>query len=335
MWIGCADSRVPANEITGLDPGEVFVHRNVANVVVHSDLNALSTIQFAVEHLKVKHIMVVGHYGCAGVRAAMRGLRVGLADNWLRHVQDVRLRHASGSSICRPSSRKTSLCEMNVIEQVGNVALSTVMQDAWARGQEVAIHGWVYGLSDGLLKDLDVTMERAGDGGRGVRRGVEALSARRRSDGHARHQLRLTMTPLHIDTPLLRAPPELFGAERMVWLKMDALQASGSFKMRGVGRLVQQRVAEGARAVVCASGGNAGMAATLAARACGVPVTIVVPQTTAAAVRDAIAARGASVVVHGAVWDEAHEHALALAREQARSTCIRSTTRCCGTAMRR
>ncbi len=124
------------------------------------------------------------------------------------------------------------------------------------------------------------------------------------------------MAPLHIDTPLLRAPPELFGNERTVWLKMDALQASGSFKMRGVGRLVQQRVVEGARAVVCASGGNAGMAATLAARACDVPVTIVVPQTTAAAVRDAIAARGASVVVHGAVWDESHEHALALAKVQ-------------------
>jgi L-serine/L-threonine ammonia-lyase len=124
------------------------------------------------------------------------------------------------------------------------------------------------------------------------------------------------MAPLHIDTPLLRAPPELFGAERTVWLKMDALQASGSFKMRGVGRLVQQRVAEGARAVVCASGGNAGMAATLAARACDVPATIVVPQTTAVAVRDAIASRGATVVVHGAVWDESHEHAVALAKEQ-------------------
>jgi L-serine/L-threonine ammonia-lyase len=124
------------------------------------------------------------------------------------------------------------------------------------------------------------------------------------------------MQPLHIDTPLLRAPPELFGSDRTVWLKMDALQASGSFKMRGVGRLVQQRVAEGARAVVCASGGNAGMAATLAARACEVPATIVVPQTTAAAVRDAIAARGATVVVHGAVWDESHEHAVALAQAQ-------------------
>jgi carbonic anhydrase len=161
MWIGCADSRVPANEITGLDPGEVFVHRNVANVVVHSDLNALSTIQFAVEHLKVKHIMVVGHYGCAGVRAAMRGIRIGLADNWLRHVQDVRLRHRKRLDHLPPLEQEDILCEMNVIEQVGNVALSTVIQDAWSRGQEVAIHGWVYGLKDGLLKDLDVTMDRA------------------------------------------------------------------------------------------------------------------------------------------------------------------------------
>jgi carbonic anhydrase len=160
MWIGCADSRVPANEITGLDPGEVFVHRNVANVVVHSDLNALSTIQFAVEHLKVKHIMVVGHYGCAGVRAAMRGIRVGLADNWLRHVHDVRLRHRRRLDHLPPAQQEDILCEMNVIEQVGNVALSTVVQDAWARGQPLAVHGWVYGLKDGLLKNLDVTMDR-------------------------------------------------------------------------------------------------------------------------------------------------------------------------------
>jgi carbonic anhydrase len=159
MWIGCADSRVPANEITGLDPGEVFVHRNVANVVVHSDLNALSTIQFAVEHLKVEHIMVVGHYGCAGVRAAMRGIRVGLADNWLRHVQDVRLRHRKRLDHLPEAEQEDILCEMNVIEQVGNVALSTVMQDAWARGQQVAVHGWVYGLKDGLLKNLNVTMD--------------------------------------------------------------------------------------------------------------------------------------------------------------------------------
>jgi carbonic anhydrase len=159
MWIGCADSRVPANEIIGLDPGEVFVHRNVANVVVHSDLNALSTIQFAVEHLKVKHIIVVGHYGCAGVRAALRGIRVGLADNWLRHVQDVRLRHRKRLDHLPLSEQEDVLCEMNVIEQVGNVALSTVMQDAWARGQAIAVHGWVYGLRDGLVKDLHVTME--------------------------------------------------------------------------------------------------------------------------------------------------------------------------------
>jgi carbonic anhydrase len=160
MWIGCADSRVPANEITGLDPGEVFVHRNVANVVVHSDLNALSTIQFAVEHLKVEHIIVVGHYGCAGVRAALHGTRVGLADNWLRHVQDVRLRHRKRLQHLSPQEQEDILCEMNVIEQVGNVALSTVVQDAWARGQVVAVHGWVYGLKDGLLKNLHVTMDR-------------------------------------------------------------------------------------------------------------------------------------------------------------------------------
>ncbi|MDZ7592212.1 MAG: carbonate dehydratase [Rubrivivax sp.] len=160
MWIGCADSRVPANEITGLDPGEVFVHRNVANLVVHSDLNALSTLQFAVEHLKVEHIIVVGHYGCAGVRAALRGTRIGLADNWLRHVQDVRLRHRKRLQHLSPAEQEDTLCEMNVIEQVGNVALSTVLQDAWARGQTVAVHGWVYGLRDGLLKDLGVTMDR-------------------------------------------------------------------------------------------------------------------------------------------------------------------------------
>jgi carbonic anhydrase len=161
MWIGCADSRVPANEILGLDPGEVFVHRNVANVVVHSDLNALSTLQFAVEHLRVEHIMVVGHYGCAGVRAALRGIRVGLADNWLRHVQDVRLRHRKRLLHLPDDEQEDILCEMNVIEQVGNVALSTVLQDAWARGQRVAVHGWVYGLRDGLLKDLGVTMDRS------------------------------------------------------------------------------------------------------------------------------------------------------------------------------
>ena len=161
MWIGCADSRVPANEITGLDPGEVFVHRNVANVVVHSDLNALSTIQFAVEHLKVRHIIVVGHYGCAGVKAVIQSRRVGLADNWLRHVADVRLRHRKRLHHLPPAEQEDTLCEINVIEQVGNVALSTVLQDAWASGQKVAVHGWVYGLKDGLAKDLDCTMDSA------------------------------------------------------------------------------------------------------------------------------------------------------------------------------
>ena len=139
----------------------MFVHRNVANLVVHSDLNALSTIQFAVEHLKVGHIMVVGHYGCAGVRAALSGTRVGLADNWLRHVHSVRLRHRKRLEHLPPAEQEDALCEMNVIEQVGNVALSTVLQDAWGRGQRVAVHGWVYGLRDGLLKDLGVTMDRA------------------------------------------------------------------------------------------------------------------------------------------------------------------------------
>lgn len=159
LWIGCSDSRVPANEITGLDPGEVFVHRNIANVVVHSDLNALSVIQYAVDHLKVEHIMVVGHYGCGGVLAALRGTRVGLADNWLRHVYDVKLRHRQRLDHLDVITQEDVLCEMNVIEQVGNVAMSNVMQDAWSRGQKVAVHGWCYGLKDGLVKDMGVSMQ--------------------------------------------------------------------------------------------------------------------------------------------------------------------------------
>lgn len=158
LWIGCSDSRVPANEIVGLDPGEIFVHRNVANVVVHSDLNALSVIQFAVEHLRVEHIMVVGHYGCGGVIAAARGLRIGLADNWLRHVQDVHLRHRKRLNHLPQDELERVLCEMNVIEQVGNVALSNVLQDAWARDQKIVVHGLIYGLQDGLVKDLNVSM---------------------------------------------------------------------------------------------------------------------------------------------------------------------------------
>jgi carbonic anhydrase len=158
MWIGCSDSRVPANQITGLEPGEVFVHRNVANIVVHSDLNALSAIQFAVEHLKVEHIMVVGHYGCAGVKAALSGARIGLADNWIRHIQDVRYRHRELLAAVQEDQRVDALCDLNVVEQVVNVCVSTVMKDAWARGQKVSVHGWAFGVHDGLLQDLRITV---------------------------------------------------------------------------------------------------------------------------------------------------------------------------------
>ena len=160
LWIGCSDSRVPANQITGLEPGEVFVHRNVANLVVHSDLNALSVIQFAVDHLQVEHVIVVGHYGCGGVLATLRGTRVGLADNWLRHVHDVKMRHRRRIDHLPPQQQEDALCEINVIEQVGNVARTNVLQDAWRRGQAVAVHGWCYGIRDGLLKDLQVSMQR-------------------------------------------------------------------------------------------------------------------------------------------------------------------------------
>ncbi len=159
MWIGCSDSRVPANQITGLEPGEVFVHRNVANIVVHSDLNALSAIQFAVERLKVEHIMVVGHYGCSGVQAALEGARIGIADNWIRHIQDVRDRHRVMLETFPEETRADALCELNVAEQVVNVAVSTVMVDAWTRGQKVTIHGWAFGVHDGLLQDLGITVD--------------------------------------------------------------------------------------------------------------------------------------------------------------------------------
>ena len=158
MWIGCSDSRVPANQITGLEPGEVFVHRNVANIVVHSDLNALSAIQFAVEMLKVEHVMVVGHYGCGGVMAALHGERIGLADNWIRHIQDVRDRHRGLLDNMAPDKRADALVDLNVIEQVVNVCVSTVMVDAWAKGQKVTIHGWTYGVHDGLLQDLQMSV---------------------------------------------------------------------------------------------------------------------------------------------------------------------------------
>jgi carbonic anhydrase len=159
LWIGCADSRVPANEIVGLLPGEVFVHRNVANIVVHTDLNCLSVMQFAIDILKVRHVIVCGHYGCGGVQATLRGDRLGLSDNWLRHVQDVRHRHRDRlSGIEDPARAADRLCELNVIEQVLNVCETTIARDAWERGQELSVHGWIYGLHDGLLRDLDVTV---------------------------------------------------------------------------------------------------------------------------------------------------------------------------------
>jgi carbonic anhydrase len=156
LWIGCSDSRVPANQIVGLLPGELFVHRNVANLVVHTDLNCLTVMQFAVDILKVRHVIVCGHYGCSGVQTALRGDRIGLADNWLRHVQDVREKHASALARAGRDAAER-LCELNVIEQVANVCQTTIAQDAWTRGQPLAVHGWVYGIQDGLLKDLKVT----------------------------------------------------------------------------------------------------------------------------------------------------------------------------------
>ncbi len=159
LWIGCADSRVPANELLGLLPGELFVHRNIANLVVHSDLNCLSVLQFAVDVLKVKHVIVCGHYGCGGVHAALTGRRVGLADNWLRHVQDVHQKHERYLGEVLPEKERVDrLCELNVIEQVVNVCQTTIIQDAWERGQSVEVHGWVYGIQDGLLNELGMSI---------------------------------------------------------------------------------------------------------------------------------------------------------------------------------
>ena len=164
LWIGCSDSRVPANEIVDLAPGELFVHRNVANVVVHSDLNCLSVMQFAVQVLKVEHIIVCGHYGCSGVSAALKGERVGLADNWLRHVQDVHAKHDSTVSK-EPdlAHRIDRLCELNVVEQVAHVCQTTIVRDAWDRGQDLCVHGWVYGLKDGLIRDLKTSVSKAAE----------------------------------------------------------------------------------------------------------------------------------------------------------------------------
>ena len=176
LWIGCSDSRVPANQVVGLMPGELFVHRNVANVVVHTDLNCLSVVQFAVDVLKVRHVIVCGHYGCGGVRAAMRDDRHGLIDNWLRHVQDVQRKHRTLlDALSDEKSRADRLCELNVIEQVANLCETTVVQDAWAREQPLSVHGWIYGLEDGLLRDLGLCVTRAGELAEAYRASLAAL----------------------------------------------------------------------------------------------------------------------------------------------------------------
>lgn len=160
LWIGCSDSRVPANQIVGMPPGEVFVHRNVANLVVHTDLNCLSVLQFAVDVLRVSHVIVCGHYGCGGVLAALQHKRVGLVDNWLRHVEDVYEKHRSHLDGRDFQNQTRVLCELNVVEQVRHVCKTTIVQEAWARGQQVAVHGWIYDVSDGLLKDLEICIEK-------------------------------------------------------------------------------------------------------------------------------------------------------------------------------
>jgi carbonic anhydrase len=163
LWIGCADSRVPANDLVGMAPGEIFVHRNIANVVVHTDLNCLSVLHYAVEVLKVRHVIVCGHYGCGGVLAALRNSRLGLIDNWVRHIQDVARTHAPLLARCRDEGQRFRLlCALNVAEQVANVCETTIVQDAWARGQELAIHGWIYDIADGLLRELPLSVECPG-----------------------------------------------------------------------------------------------------------------------------------------------------------------------------
>jgi carbonic anhydrase len=164
LWIGCSDSRVPPNELVSLMPGELFVHRNVANVVVHTDLNCLSVLQFAVDVLQVRHVIVSGHYGCGGVRAALENAKLGLADNWLRHVQDVQQRHAElVAAVEQGEARVDRLCELNVVEQARNVCETTIVQDAWARGQSLMVHSWIYALRDGLLRDLGFSVAGLGE----------------------------------------------------------------------------------------------------------------------------------------------------------------------------
>jgi carbonic anhydrase len=186
LWIGCADSRVPANEIVDLDPGELFVHRNVANVVVHTDLNCLSVLQFAIDVLRVKHVMVVGHYGCGGVRAALENAKHGLIDNWLRHIQDVHQRHrALVDAAGDVTARVDRLCELNVLAQAFNVCETTIVQDAWERGQPLTVHAWIYGLRDGRVRDLDFTVDAAAEMDRHYDAAVAALGTDARHGAEA------------------------------------------------------------------------------------------------------------------------------------------------------
>jgi carbonic anhydrase len=182
LWIGCSDSRVPANQIVGLAPGELFVHRNIANLVVHTDLNCLSVMQFAVDILKVRHIIVCGHYGCSGVGAVLRRDRLGLSDNWLRHVQDVRQKHEKTLANFPEVEAVDRLCELNVLEQVSNVCCTSIAQDAWERGQELVVHGWIYGLHGGLLKDLNVTVSKAEEAAAVSEAAIAALRPGKNSD---------------------------------------------------------------------------------------------------------------------------------------------------------
>ena len=176
LWIGCSDSRVPANQIVGVLPGELFVHRNIANLVVHTDLNCLAVMQFAVDILKVRHIIVCGHYGCSGVGAALRQERIGLSDNWLRHIQDVREKHRKRlEGPGRKARAHDRLCELNVIEQAANVCQTTIVRDAWERGQELAVHGWIYGLQDGLLRDLKMSVTSQEEASQDYQAAVSAL----------------------------------------------------------------------------------------------------------------------------------------------------------------
>jgi carbonic anhydrase len=178
LWIGCSDSRVPANEIVNLLPGELFVHRNIANVVVHTDLNCLSVMQFAIDVLKVKHVIVCGHYGCSGVRAALRCDRIGIADNWLRHIQDVSEKHkACVCGVKGDQAQTNRLCELNVIEQVSNVCQTTIVRDAWDRGQPLTVHSWIYGLKDGLIRQLGMSVAAARDFDQQYRAAISAIEA--------------------------------------------------------------------------------------------------------------------------------------------------------------